>query len=715
MPFNRKGRPSSTPQRVLRKRTRRSVQENLAPGLTETDSVQVLQLVPLPLTLFENHEPETVDGPIETPVSFKQPQVPVTAPARSRVEVQTPNWSEKPSVSKQELETFSQQLDSKLDVEKIKENYRKIVAEKYGAKQYEKSTAGKRPNYAVRQKLDEETDLLIQMTHHEDEDKQDGLVTALVRKERVDGVELDVFQKRIPGKKWEECSEEEMIKIKNAKFAAEDINLVCTPGVTSVFVAEFPFKNRQGEFITTVGVVNAKGEVTFPAFHKRGAATGQYKLDFIGTAHTGVRCGVSSNKTNQLKNAVQADLHNGLKELDPILGEMTNPAKYDGSRSKMNSLMKKVIDNSPKMIMPKLKKLEATCISFDAKTVKHSFQDKNTCKEGKEVIVLAVTGETDRKDIPLGAIPTNLDENNSEKSSKALYLSLRDIFDLVFEEEDMKEFRKKIVGNIFDTTTVNTGYRSGVCEWLQHGFRRHLLQFSCRNHTKDTETKRVFMRDCFDGPSRGNAVGGDFSKLFSSWCDFQKSSKQWQSYETALKIRIAKEGADHVYDNLGNHEKFSELQDILKWLAEEDQAIFKRGDYRKYAKSVLTALKIPFHWNKTEKPSLDRRRHKNTQGDDAEKSTKINNAESSQSEGESATDTSGSDVESDSDSELEIGEFIVIKKGQRVIVKDRDGKTILTIGKLGEMSSARFFSRVLYAINIYIQYWPSFKLDFSHF
>ena len=531
-----------------------------------------LELFQLSTTSQQSHE----EVNFQTPSVFKPPTLPVTAPARSRVELQTPNWSEKTSLTKEQLEDFSASLDKKLDIEKIKINCSKLIEKKYGKNQFEKNLDGRRPNYAVRQKIDANTDILVQVHHHEDPDKQNGLITAMIRKETFGGIELDVFQKQIPGKSWDECTPAEMQKIKDADFTAEDINLKCTPGVTSLFVAEFPFKNRDGDFITSVGVVNSDGKVKFPSFHKRGMATGQNTVEFIGTAFAGVRCGVSSNKTNQLKNATQADLHQHFQALDPILGEMTNPQNYNGSRSKMNSLMVKVINSSPDLLMSKIQDLGATCISFDAKTVKFSTQEKNKNKDGKEVVVLAATGDVDKNDVPLGALPTNLDHQNKDKTSEALYSTLKDLADLVFNEDQLDEFRGKLIGCVFDTTLTNTGWRSGVCERLQHGFRRHLLQFACRNHIKDTECKRNFVRDLFDGPSKGDGIGGDLSKCFHAWNDFQKDPSQWEKYEIALKVKIAKEGSCSVYDSLEEHEKYSDLKNLVKWLADEDKAIFKK-------------------------------------------------------------------------------------------------------------------------------------------
>ena len=118
-----------------------------------------------------------------------------------------------------------------------------------------------------------------------------------------------------------------------------------------------------------------------------------------------------------------------------------------------------------------------------------------------------------------------------------------------------------------------------------------------------------------------------------------------------------------------------------------------RGDYRKLATSVLCLLKIDFSWNKLEKKELDKRLKK-TEANTANDDVSQKNSEE-QNEPAEETSTSDSSLNSDADDSLQLGQITIIKKGSKAIVKDKEGNTIFTVGKLGEMSSARFFSRVL--------------------
>ena len=41
---------------------------------------------------------------------------------------------------------------------------------------------------------------------------------------------------------------------------------------------------------------------------------------------------------------------------------------------------------------------------------------------------------------------------------------------------------KKIVGGVFDTTSVNTGELSGIVRWLEDSIGHSILELACRHH-----------------------------------------------------------------------------------------------------------------------------------------------------------------------------------------------------------------------------------------
>ena len=148
-----------------------------------------------------------------------------------------------------------------------KERFREINSElsilslKFGENQFAKDTSGQNLNYLTLQKITQDIDVLVTTSHHKDQACQEGLAAVLVRNQNLEGQSMGVFQMRIGGKSWDDCTPEELDLVAKAKFTAEDIGLSGTPGVTSLFMAEFPFKDRNGNYVTAPGFVFPSGEV----------------------------------------------------------------------------------------------------------------------------------------------------------------------------------------------------------------------------------------------------------------------------------------------------------------------------------------------------------------------------------------------------------------------------------------------------------------------
>ena len=81
----------------------------------------------------------------------------------------------------------------------------------------------------------------------------------------------------------------------------------------------------------------------------------------------------------------------------------------------------------------------------------------------------------------------------SDKSAKALKKTLEDGLALIFppgKEDEEKEYKGKIFGLLFDTTSVNTGWQGGFNAYAERvADNGSLLNIPCRNHEADTTSK----------------------------------------------------------------------------------------------------------------------------------------------------------------------------------------------------------------------------------
>ena len=56
------------------------------------------------------------------------------------------------------------------------------------------------------------------------------------------------------------------------------------------------------------------------------------------------------------------------------------------------------------------------------------------------------------------------------------------IFYLLQVLDDLKVDKSRIIGLVYDTTSVNSGVRGGIVKLLEDAFGRKLLQLPCRHH-----------------------------------------------------------------------------------------------------------------------------------------------------------------------------------------------------------------------------------------
>lgn len=89
----------------------------------------------------------------------------------------------------------------------------------------------------------------------------------------------------------------------------------------------------------------------------------------------------------------------------------------------------------------------------------------------------------------------------------------------------------------------------------------------------------MFHRDYFDGPTKGNGVGGILSKGYEAWSEFQKDKVWFRKYQRFQKKEIKRLGKQNVYDCLKDT-KLAEYKSLLQWIADEEVLLVKRGDYK---------------------------------------------------------------------------------------------------------------------------------------
>lgn len=143
-------------------------------------------------------------------------------------------------------------------------------------------------------------------------------------------------------------------------------------------------------------------------------------------------------------------------------------------------------------IIPVLSELDATTLCFDTKGIKFSKHEKDKNKLTREVLTLLGAGAVDKDDVTIAATSTLRDVDGSEKSADAIAGTIRGVLEKIFKSpEERKAFYAKIIACCFDTTSTNTGWRSGACEILQHILKRCVLMLACRNHIVDTAAKHA--------------------------------------------------------------------------------------------------------------------------------------------------------------------------------------------------------------------------------
>ena len=313
--------------------------------------------------------------------------------------------------------------------------------------------------YVQIRELDESTTIVVAQTNHDDPASRETIITAI--REDVDsaGEKVDIFTKIIPGKSWDECTDEQLEQIADSEFTAEEIikasNLECVRAVSSIFQLEYPnIRDRSGAPLRTIGIITPSGQLKIRKIRKKGFGAGQYPVNFMGTAATAIKVGASANQTNQIKAGVTTDLHQDLLEFDAIAGALVDINRLPGSYKFMQNLMDKVLKATDDKVVEDIEKISKSTLCFDTKWLKFSSSSqKDKSKLGKEVLTLIAAGFQDAEDIPIAASVTETDNTGSEKSALSCATTVQLIFEkLVPDEDKRQEIYDKIIAFCFDTT-----------------------------------------------------------------------------------------------------------------------------------------------------------------------------------------------------------------------------------------------------------------------
>ena len=182
------------------------------------------------------------------------------------------------------------------------------------------------------------------------------------------------------------------------------------------------------------------------------------------------------------------------------------------------------------------------------------------CKENQEKLAVLLT-TSNGDEILLGIIPVVDDTAAEERKS---------IINLLKEKEINL---KKIVGGVFDTTSVNTGELSGIVRRLEDSIGHSILELACRHHIYELvcgAASEIILGKTNQGKEQKKSTSPYepiFKKVCKSWSNIVKSK---------LEIFNTKSFSRTLISDIREAKKF-----LISWL-ENEKSI--REDYLEMAK-----------------------------------------------------------------------------------------------------------------------------------
>lgn len=163
------------------------------------------------------------------------------------------------------------------------------------------------------------------------------------------------------------------------------------------------------------------------------------------------------------------------------------------------------------------------------------------------------------------------------------------------------DISKQIVGLCFDTTNVNSGWRSGVAKRIGDKLQRKLLHFACRHHIYEIVLASVYTS------MMGKSTGPDielFKRFKDSWANIDKTRyrtySEWEKLRDVLPVHMIEELLDFFthYESVCTlvRTDYGELMKLVIALLEGDiQVLFKQpGAYHRarWMSRIIYAIKI---------------------------------------------------------------------------------------------------------------------------
>ena len=255
------------------------------------------------------------------------------------------------------------------------------------------------------------------------------------------------------------------------------------------------------------------------------------------------------------------------RELFEMVGASTSNIKSQEKVLSVNSVRRKRLEytqeTSKKELSDVLSKPSAYyIIHWDGK----KFKALQHCKENQEKLAVLLT-TSNGDEILLGIIPV-VDGTAAEEH--------KSIINLLKEKEINL---KKIVGGVFDTTSVNTGELSGIVRRLEDSIGHSILELACRHHIYELvcgAASEIILGKTNQGKEQKKSTSPYepiFKQLCKSWSNIEKSK---------LEIFNTKSFSRTLISDIREAKKF-----LISWL-ENEKSI--REDYLEMAKLCLVYI-----------------------------------------------------------------------------------------------------------------------------
>ena len=167
------------------------------------------------------------------------------------------------------------------------------------------------------------------------------------------------------------------------------------------------------------------------------------------------------------------------------------------SNSTIHRHRKQHIKESAKISRESFKCPEFLIIHYDSKII----QRQSGVTEDRLAILFSSPGNFNKHFVASPVIP----DGGAAACTAALTKALDDC-----------EAKTSCIGQVFDTPSVNTGWRNGVCQRLQRFLNRPILQLACRHHTGEVHMWHAYFSCRGDQYTKGSE-NSLYKRLIRDW------------------------------------------------------------------------------------------------------------------------------------------------------------------------------------------------------